>query len=381
MKENLIYLDNASTTPLDPEVKDAMLAWLGEKFGNPSSVHSYGREAKVMIEDTRDLIADFLGVRSSELYFTSGGTESNNFALIGLAMSHLHKKNKIISSPTEHSSVLETLKFLRDKLGFDVLYSRVARSGEFELDKNLLDENVFLICAMHVNNELGTVNDIVKLRGEIPDNVFIHSDCVQSLGKLKSDLVNLGCSTASFSAHKIYGPKGIGALYIKKGTPVEVFMHGGSQERARRGGTENVAAIAGFGKAVEILKKKMDSDIHLYRELNSRLKQLLFQNFRDDVIINSPENNSVFNIINISLNSGRFKIDPETFIIQLEMKGIAVSSGSACTSGTLKPSHVLKALGYDDDSARTSLRISFGRFNKAEDVDMFIKSLKEILSV
>ncbi|MCX7878952.1 MAG: aminotransferase class V-fold PLP-dependent enzyme, partial [Ignavibacteria bacterium] len=224
MSQDLIYLDNASTTPVDPEVKDAMLPWLGEKFGNPSSLHSLGREAKVMIEDTRDMIAEFLKIRPSELFFTSGGTESNNFALIGTAMSFLGKKKKIISSPVEHSSVLETLKFLNKKYGFEIIYTGVTKSGEAVIDKNQTDEDVCIICIMHVNNELGTVSNIRSVRENVPENILIHSDCVQSLGKIELNLSELGCSTASFSAHKIYGPKGIGAIYVKKNTPLETFI-------------------------------------------------------------------------------------------------------------------------------------------------------------
>jgi cysteine desulfurase len=244
---------------------------------------------------------------------------------------------------------------------------------------------------MHSNNELGVINDIpsvAKISNE--KGILLHTDAVQSLGKTELDINNIGCNTASFSAHKIYGPKGIGALYIKKNTVLDKLIHGGKQERDRRGGTENTAAVAGFKKSVQLIKEEMDNDIALYKKLKDMLVKSLTETFKDKVIINSSlvklpltegaGRGNISNIVNISFDPAKTKIDPDTLLIRFDMNGIAVSSGSACTSGTIKPSHVLKALGYDDDTAKSSLRISFGRFNKESDVDNFVIALKGIIN-
>jgi len=377
-----IYLDNASTTPVDPRVRDAMIPLLTENFGNPSSVHYFGRRAKVLLEDTRDKIAEFLGVKSSEIFFTSGGTESNNHAIKGIALSQLGRKNHIISSPVEHSSVIDTLNYLKDKFSFNITWLSVNKYGEIDLNEleDKITEQTFLVCIMYSNNELGTINDINSVAGIISDKgIYLHTDMVQSLGKCRFRLNDIGCSTASFSAHKIYGPKGAGLLYIRKNTQIEKYLHGGKQERNLRGGTENLPAIAGFGKAVEILKDEMVSDIELYTKLNHKIRKLLTSSFGDDIIINSPDGNALHNILNISINPAKIKIDADALLIKLDTAGIAVSSGSACASGSIQPSHVLKAIGYDDDLARSSLRISFGRFNTEEEVEVFVRELKGII--
>jgi cysteine desulfurase len=393
---NNIYLDNAATTPLDERVLESMLPYLKQHYGNASSVHKFGREAKVLLEDARDLFAEFIGARPSEIYFTSGGTESNNFAIKGIAFRYLGRKNHIISSKIEHSAVLDSLEYLKNKFGFDVTYLNNNKYGEIDISElsNTITDKTFLVCVMHSNNELGIINDIQKI-SEITQErkIFLHADSVQSLGKIKFNVNEVNCSTAAFSAHKIYGPKGIGALYIKKDTPVDKFIHGGKQERDRRGGTENIAAIAGFKKAIEILHEEMDKDVDHYTKLKNKLITELEKNFEDTIIINSPKStNSPFeggvpqgrgmclpNIVSISFTP-KIKTDSDTILIKLDLKGIAVSSGSACTSGTVQPSHVLKAIGYNDAAAKSSLRISFGRFNKEEDVDYFVKVLKEILN-
>lgn len=377
-----IYLDNAATTPIDLRVKEAMLPYLSEKFGNASSIHQWGRETKVLLEDTRDLIADFIGARSSEIYFTSGGTEANNFAIKGMAFNQLGNKNHIISSKIEHSAVIDSLEYLKERFGFKVTYLKTNRFGEINIDdlENSITSDTFLICVMHSNNELGIINDIPQI-AEITNskNILLHTDSVQSIGKSLFNVNNLNCSTATLSAHKIYGPKGIGALYIKKDTPIDKFIHGGKQERDNRGGTENILAIAGFKKAVEILKEEMDNDIKLYTSLKSQLITLLKNEFGDKVIFNSKENdNSLPNILNISFDFNKINIDPETMVIKLDLNGIAVSSGSACTSGSVQPSHVLKAIGTNNITAKSSLRISFGRFNKEKDIDGLVNALKNI---
>ncbi len=378
-----IYLDNAATTKIDPLVLDAMMPYLTESYGNPSSVHAIGRESKVMIEDARDVIADFIGARSSEIYFTSGGTEANNFAIKGLAFAQLGKKNNIITSPIEHSSVKDSLEYLQMRFGFNITYTPVNNYGLVDLEfiKNNISDKTLMICVMYANNELGVINDIKPIADIANDKkIFIHTDAVQSIGKIKFNVKEIGCTTASISAHKIYGPKGIGALYIKKETLIDKLIHGGKQERDRRGGTENIAYIAGFKKAVELLKKKMENDIAHYKKLKDKLTSKLKYEFGDKIIFNSPEGEkSLNNIINISLNSAKVKIDPDALIVKMDINGIAVSSGSACTSGSVQPSHVLKAIGKDDETAKSSMRISFGRNNKEKDIDKFVEVLKEIL--
>ncbi len=381
---DIIYLDNAATTPIDPRVKEAMLPWLGDNFGNPSSVHLKGRQAKVMIEDTRDLFAEFIGVRSSEIYFTSGGTEANNFAVKGSAFAILGKKDHIITTAIEHSAVIDTVKYLQGRFGLNITYLKTNRYGEIDINElaDSITEKTALVSVMHSNNELGIINDINRIVDTAKaNNIPLHSDMVQSLGKVKLNLSEMNINFAAFSSHKIYGPKGLGILYIKKDTPVDKYMHGGSQERDRRGGTENTAAIAGFKKAIEILKDEMDSDIKHYNLLKKKLMDMLKSEAGDKIIFNSySDNRSLPNILNITFNPQKVKADADSILIKLDMKNIAVSSGSACTSGSVQPSHVLKALGYDDESARSSLRISFGRFNKELDVIEFVKVLKSIVS-
>ncbi|HWA04900.1 MAG TPA: cysteine desulfurase family protein, partial [Ignavibacteria bacterium] len=376
---------NAATTPIDPRVKDAMLPWLGENYGNPSSVHEAGRKAKVMLEDTRDLFAAFIGARSSEIYFTSGGTEANNYAIKGSAFYNLGKKDHIITTAIEHSAVLDTVEYLKTRFGFGVTYLKTNKFGEIDLTEltDSITDSTFLVSVMHSNNELGVINDIPSISGLLKKrDIMLHSDMVQSLGKVKFSIIETGVNFASFSGHKIYGPKGLGVLYIKKDSPIDKFMHGGKQERDRRGGTENIPAIAGFKKAIEILKDEMNSDVEKYTELRNILLGELNSLFSDKIVVNSAKQGGINlpNIVNISFNPETTKIDPDTLLIKLDMKGIAVSSGSACTSGSIQPSHVLKAIGYDDNTARSSVRISFGRFNIESDIESLIKGLKEIIS-
>ena len=376
------YLDNAATTPLDSRVVEAMIPYFDEKFGNPSSVHSYGREVKVMLEEARETVADFIGASPSEIYFTSGGTEANNYAIKGIAFTNLGIKKHIISSPIEHSSILDTLEYLKSRFGFVVTFLSVNKFGEINLEelKNSIKEDTFLICVMHSNNELGIINDIKSI-SEIASSkeIYLHTDSVQSIGKTEFNVKEFNCNTASFSGHKIYAPMGIGGLYIKKGTVLDKFMHGGKQERDRRGGTENIPGIAGLKKTIEILKKEMLSDVLHIGGLKNLFQEKLKNNFGDKIFINTKKENSLPNIVNISFNKNKIKIDSDTLIVKLDMMGIAVSSGSACTSGAIQPSHVIKAIGYDDETAKSSLRISFGRFNKIDEVEYFIECVKELV--
>ena len=376
-----IYLDNAATTKIDDRVLEAIMPYLKDSFGNASSVHSFGRETKVLLEDAREIIAGFIGAKPAEIFFTSGGTEANNFAIKGTALNNIGSRKHIISTPIEHSAVRDSLEYLRQRFGFEVTFIPVNKYGEADLDylKNAITDKTFLVCVMHSNNELGVINDIAKI-SEITSNknIILHTDSVQSIGKTNFNVSEINCSTATLSAHKIYGPKGIGALYIRKGTSIDKFIHGGKQERDRRGGTENIPAIAGFKKAVEILNEQKNSDIENYKKLKDYFISKLSSEFGEKIIINSKASeNSLPNIVNLSFKE---KIDSDTLIIRLDMKGIAVSSGSACTSGAVQPSHVLKAIGYDDETAKSSLRISFGRENKMEEIDYLMEALMEILN-
>jgi cysteine desulfurase len=380
-----IYLDNASTTKIDSSVLEAMMPFLTDKFGNASSIHSFGKTAKVLLEDTRDLIALSLGVTPPEIFFTSGGTESINFAIMGIAAGFLgSNKNHIISSLAEHSAVLDTLKFLETKFGFDVTYLKPIPGGAVDPAdvENAVKQNTFLIALMHSNNETGAITDIGKIADIAHSKeVLLHTDTVQSFGKHRLNIKELCSDTAIISAHKIYGPKGISALYIKKGTHIEKFLHGGMQERDMRGGTENIPAIAGFKKAVELVDERLNEDVSHYSNLRGFLIQDLNSNFGEAVRFNSLTDNerTLPNIVNFSFDKNLVEFDDEMLLILLDLKGIAVSGGSACTSGTHKPSHVLLALGYDAKSALGAVRVSFGRENTLNDVEKFVAALKEIV--
>ena len=381
----LIYLDNASTTKIDPEVLDAMMPYLKENYGNASSTHSFGKTAKVLLEDARDTIADFIGAGSKEIFFTNSGTESNNFAIKGLAFHFLNSdKNHIISTSIEHSAVLDTLKYLEDKFKFEVTLVKPSSSKKgCILPEDIISEikhNTFLITVMHSNNETGYINDIKSL-SELLQNydIFLHTDSVQSIGKTDFNVKDLKINSATLSAHKIYGPKGIAALYLKDKTPVEKFIHGGMQERNMRGGTENIASVAGLKKAVELLKVNFENDLKHYSSLKKYFIEMIKNNYGDGIIFNSGEINSLPNIVNISFDKNKFDYDEEMVLIKFDIKGIAVSGGSACTAGTHKPSHVLTEIGRDKKTALGSVRISFGRNNTNEDIDRFIFTLREII--
>ncbi len=380
---NRIYFDNASTTEIDKEVLEAMMPYLSGSYGNASSIHSFGKTSKVLLEDARDTVAAFMGAKPKEIFFTSGGTESNNFALKGISFHHFGSgKNHIITSSIEHLAVLDTLGYLSEKFRFHVTYLKPDSMGIIHPENiaSAIQADTFLISIMHSNNETGVINDLQKISQLAHDkNIFLHSDTVQSIGKTKFNVRDIDVDMATMSAHKIYGPKGIGALYIRDKTPVDKFIHGGKQEREMRGGTENIASIAGFKKAIELLKERFENDVAHYGKLKERLIQLLEEKFDGGIIFNSPEKNSLPNIVNISFDKEKFKCDEETILIQLDLNEIAVSGGSACTSGSHKPSHVLLALGRDLKTALGSIRISFGRKNTFEEIDFFVNALTKIV--
>lgn len=380
---NKIYLDNAATTKIDEEVFDAMLPFLKDSFGNASSIHSIGKTAKVLLEDSRDVIAEFIGAGSKEIVFTGSGTESNNHALKGISFRNIKSEKKhIISSSVEHSAVIDTLNYLKERFNFNVTFLKPDMFGRISVSDVLenITSETFLISLMHSNNETGAVNNISEITKAAEDkNIIFHSDTVQSFGKMKLYVKELNVNTATLSAHKIYGPKGISALYIKDKTILDKFIHGGKQERDLRGGTENIAAIAGFKKAVEILKRKMNEDLLHYYDLKTKLTSGLDESFGEGIIYNSDSENCLPNIVNISFDKNKLEYDEEMLLIKLDLKGIAVSGGSACTAGTLKPSYVLKELGHDKRTALGSLRISFGRYNTDDEIEKSLEVLKEIV--
>jgi cysteine desulfurase len=377
-----IYLDNAATTKTDSRVVDAMLPCMTDFFGNPSSVHSFGKKAKVILEEAREAVASYLNCKPKEIFFTGCGTESNNTAIKGIALKYLGtKKNHIVTSPVEHPAVLETVFYLKEKFGFEVTLVNPDSFGRIfpEEIENAVKDETFLISIMHSNNELGTINDIKSI-SEIASakGIHLHCDTVQSVGKTKIDFKELNLSAASVSAHKIYGPKGIGVLYKNENVELDKFIHGGGQERDLRGGTENIPYIAGVRKVFELLDSEGAEDISKYNELKnyfiSGMKNLL----GEKIYFNSPSENCLPNIVNIRFDNS-LGFDEETLIIKYDLKGIAVSGGSACHSGALKPSKVLMTLGLSEKEALSSVRVSFGRFNGISDVDYFLEKTKEII--
>ena len=370
-------MDHSATTPVHPEVLDAMLPYFTKHFGNASSVHSFGRDAKNAIEEAREKIADFIGAKSNEVIFTSGGTESDNFAIEGVAFENSKKGNHIITSMIEHHAVLNTCKHLESH-GFQVSYISVDEHGIVDLEqlKNAIRDNTILITIMHVNNEIGTIEPLKEISAIAKEHgIIFHTDAVQSVGKIPVNVNDLGVDLMTLSAHKIYGPKGVGALYIRKGTKIEPLIRGGHHERNRRAGTENVPGIVGFGKAVEIASADMEQESKRLWDLTERLKDGLTERI-EYVYENSHPTKRVPNIINLSFDY----VEGESIILNLDIKGVAVSTGSACTSGSLEPSHVLTALGLCASTAQGAVRFSLGRDNTKEDVDYIIEIMPEIIN-
>jgi cysteine desulfurase len=375
--ERKVYLDHNATTPVHPEVLEAMLPFYKEKFGNASSIHSFGREAKVALDESREKVAKFLNADPLEIYFTSGGTESDNLAIKGVAWANKNKGKHIITSSIEHHAVLESCKFL-EREGFEVTYLPVDRYGIVdpeELRKNLRKDTI-IVTIMYANNETGIIEPIEefsKIAKEI--GVYFHTDSVQAGGKIKIDVNKLGVDLLSLSAHKFYGPKGVGALYIRRGVRLTPLAHGGHHEKARRAGTENIPGIVGLAKALEIAHRDMEKEGERLKNLTNSFFEKVTKKI-PDVFMNGHPEKRIPNTLNLSFKG----VEGESIILNLDLKGIAVASGSACTSGSLEPSHVLSAMGVAPDLAQSSLRFSFGRSNTIEDVDYVVEVLPEIVS-
>ncbi|MEP0821217.1 MAG: cysteine desulfurase [Ignavibacterium sp.] len=374
-----VYLDYSATTPLDPRVLEAMIPHFGENFGNASSIHAFGRKARAALEESREAIAGCINAPHDTLIFTSGGTEADNYAVRGVA-SALGKKgrNHLIVSAVEHHAVLDTALALRAE-GFNVDVARVDDTGTIDLDhlRSLVNNRTGLVSVMHVNNEVGTIEP-VREAAEIAHNAgaVFHMDAVQSFGKIPVNVDELGADLLTLSAHKIYGPKGIGALYIRKGVAIDSLLTGGGQEQNRRAGTESVALAVGFARAAEIAIESMEHDsTHvrtLQRELHAKIADY------PGIVFNGHPENAIPHILNVSFNTPG--IDGEAMIIGMDLRGVAVTSGSACTSGTLEPSHVLLAMGRPESTARATIRFSLGRQTTMEEIETAVAALKEVLA-
>lgn len=375
-----IYFDNAATTPPHPKVIEKMTEIMKSEYGNPSSIHSFGRKSRVLIEECREVVADFINVDPSEIYFTSGGTESNNMAILGIAKTEYEdtKRKHVITNKAEHHAVLEPFDKLEQQ-GFDTEIVDVNSNFHVNFDKisASINDNTSLVSVMHTNNETGAVNDLTKLSVLADHSVFVHSDMVQSFGKTAIDLTKINVHSISASAHKFYGPKGIGLLYVKSGTPMQSLITGGSQERNRRGGTENLTGIVGLTEAVKIAKNDMSSNEIRVKEIKEHFLNNLQQTFSNRVKINSSENSTPY-ILSITFNSEYYNNDSEAMLMYLDINGIAVSNGAACTSGTLKPSHVILSMNMNETDAAGTIRFSFNPWNTLKEVDYTVDVLKKM---
>jgi len=372
-----IYLDYAATTPADPAVVQAMIPYFHDAFGNPSAIYSYGQEAKSAIEKARSTIASLIGARDEEIVFTSGGTEADNYTLKGVAFANQKKGNHIITSAIEHHAVLESCKFL-SKIGFKITYVPVDKYGLVDPDqvKKAITDKTILISVMHANNEVGTIQPIAEIRWIAREaGVYLHTDAVQTAGHIPTDVNELGVDLLSISAHKLYGPKGVGALYIRKGTKLMTFMHGGGQERGRRASTENVPGIVGFGQAAELVQPELD--VEMIRLTN--LRDILITgilNKIDRIHLNGHPVKRLPNNVNISVEF----VEGESMCLNMDMAGICASTGSACSSASLEASHVLLAMGLDPVQAHGSLRFTLGKWTTEEEINKVLEVLPRIVT-
>ena len=371
-----IYMDNSATTPVKEEVLEAMLPYFTEKYGNPSSIYKLASASKVAVENARDQVAKALGAQSKEIYFTAGGSESDNWAIKGVAYNQKKNGNHIITTKIEHHAVLHTCEYL-EKQGFEVTYLDVDEFGMINLNdlKNAITDKTILISIIYANNEIGTIQPIKEI-GEIAKErgVLFHTDAVQAIGHIKIDVKELNIDLLSLSAHKFYGPKGIGALYIRQGVRIDPLIAGGGQERNKRAGTENVPSIVGLGKAIELATENIEAHnaklIHLRDRLIEKIEATI-----PYVRLNRPRTERLPNNVNFCFEF----IEGESLLLSLDLVGIMGSSGSACTSGTLDPSHVLFGIGLPHEIAHGSLRLSLGDFNTEEEVDYVVEKLGEIV--
>ena len=371
----MVYLDNNATTPVDPAVAEKMSNFLKEHFGNPSTLYPIGRQVKEMITEAREMVAKALGAGRTEIVFTGSGTEADNFAIRGV-LDAFPEKNEVIISAIEHPAIIETAHYL-EKKGVKITYIPVDKYGTIYLDflKDAITPQTALISIMQANNEIGTIQPIeevckvAKARG-----ILVHTDAVQSFGKIDVSVNKLGVDLLSISAHKIYGPKGVGALYIRKGTNIWPLIYGGHQEREMRAGTENTVGIIGLGEAVRVLRERGDRDKKQVERLAEKLKKGIEDNL-PRVKFNGHEKNRIKGTLNFAF----LGLEAEAVLLALATKGIYVSTGSACSEGAEDVSHVLSAIGLKPEVARSCIRMSLGRFNTEEDIDLVLKELPEIV--
>ena len=376
MDRKTIYFDHAATTPVSSEVLEKMLPYLKGNFGNPSSIYFLGRESKKAIEEAREKVANAIGANPREIFFTGSGTEADNWAIKGVAYSNRNKGNHIITTSIEHHAVLHACRYLESD-GFEVTYLPVDENGLVSPEDVLkeIKPGTILISVMFANNEIGTIQPIKEIGKIAKDRgIIFHTDAVQAVGSVPIDVNDLNVDLLSMSAHKLYGPKGVGALYIRKGVKISSFIHGGAQERGRRASTENVAGIVGLGEAIKIATEYMEENNKKLMSLRDRtieevLEKIPYTRLNGDRYKRLPGN------VNFSFEF----IEGESLLLMLDMKGIAASSGSACTSGSLDPSHVLLAIGLPHEIAHGSLRITFGKDNTHEDIDALMDVLPEIV--
>ena len=374
--ERKVYLDSAATTYVTNEVLNEMMPCYNIFFGNPNSIHSFGREAQGIVDRARDRIAKTINAKSEEIYFTSGGTEADNWAIKGIAHAYANKGKHIITSQIEHPAVMESCRAL-EKEGFEVTYLPVDKYGVVSLAALLhaIRKDTILISIMAVNNEVGTIQNIKAIGKTARENgILFHTDAVRAYGALKLDVEDMCIDLMSFSSHKIYGPKGIGALYIRKGVRIANLVDGGHQERSKRGGTSNVPAIAGFGKAAEINAR----DLMVNNQRMKSLRDYFIRQVTEKipyVIVNGHPQQKVNSIVSISFEL----IEGEAILLMLDFEGIAVSTGSACTPGALERSHVLSAMGIDDETANGTIRFSFSRSTTKADLDYTVEKLVDVV--
>ncbi len=372
----MIYLDNNATTPLDPAVAEKMSQFIKEHFGNPSSLYPIGRKVKEIITEAREVIAKSIGALRTEIIFTSSGTEADNFAIRG-TLDALPEKNEIITSAIEHPAIMNTAAYL-EKKGVKVTYVPVDEYGTVDLDflKKAITPQTAIISIMLANNELGTIQPIEKISKIAKERgVLVHTDAVQAFGKMDVNVNKLGVDLLSLSAHKIYGPKGVGALYIRKGTDIWPFIYGGHQEREMRAGTENTVGIAGFAEAVRVMTERKDKDKKRIAKLAEQLKKGIEEKI-PQVKFNGHETNRMIGTLNFSF----YGLEAEAILLALATKEIYVSTGSACSEGAEEVSHVLEAIGLRPEVARSSIRMSLGRFNTEEDAKTVLEVLPEIVN-
>lgn len=374
--DKFVYLDHSATTYVKDEVLQQMIPYFTEKFGNPSSIYSIGRESKKAIEDAREKVAKALNCNPKEIFFTASGTEADNWAIKGVALGNRNKGNHIITTAIEHHAILHTCQYL-EKEGFEVTYLPVDESGKISLEqlRKAITDKTIMISIMFANNEIGTIQPIEEI-GKIAKEkgIYFHTDAVQAIGNIPIDVQKLNVDMLSLSAHKFYGPKGVGALFIKKGVKMHTFVQGGAQERGRRAGTENIAGIVGLAAAIELATNNLESYNKKIKTLRDRLVREVMEKIPYTRINGHPTERLPGNA-NFSFEF----IEGESLLLMLDMKGVAGSSGSACTSGSLDPSHVLLSIGLPHEIAHGSLRLSFGDENTEEDVDYVMEVLPPIV--